>query len=105
MWSLKLFFQHKLLNDNIKWLFSSSTALYPSLYMYDQQSWNKEFAYGRLEESFRLTNVVLHEKNRTLPVFPYFRHLYEGKPLEFAYLTKVREHVFTFFNHYLVSFA
>ena len=89
----ELFFQHKLLNDNIKWLFSSSTALYPSLYMYDQQSWNKEFAYGRLEESFRLTNAVLHEKNRTLPVFPYFRHLYEGKPLEFAYLTKVREHV------------
>lgn len=81
--------EHKLLNDNIKWLFSSSTALYPSLYMYDQQSWNKEFAYGRLEESFRLTNAVLHEKNRTLPVFPYFRHLYEGKPLEFAYLTKV----------------
>lgn len=62
--------------------------------MYDQQSWNKDYAYGRLEESFRLTNVVLHEKNRALPVFPYFRHLYEGKPLEFAYLTKVRELVF-----------
>lgn len=81
--------EHMQMNDQIKWLFSSSTALFPSLYMYDQQPWNKDYAYGRLEESFRLASLVSKEKGRTLPVFPYFRHLYEGKPLEFDYLTQV----------------
>ena len=74
----------------MKWLFASSTALYPSLYIYDKQSWNKAFAYGRLEESFRLASLVSKETKKSLPVFPYFRHLYEGKPLEFDYLTDVR---------------
>ena len=73
----------------MKWLFASSTALYPSLYIYDKQPWNKAFAYGRLEESFRLASLVSKETKKTLPVFPYFRHLYEGKPLEFDYLTDV----------------
>lgn len=77
------------LNNQLKWLFSSSMALYPSVYMYDQQSSNKAFAYGRLEEAFRLATWVSNEKKRRVPVFPYFRHLYEGKPLEFDYLTDV----------------
>lgn len=81
--------EHKQMNDNLKWLFSSSSALYPSLYVYDQQPWNKAFAHGKLEESFRLSSLVSRETKRTLPVFPYFRHLYEGKPLEFDYLTDV----------------
>lgn len=87
-----LCFQHQEMNDKLKWLFSSSMALYPSVYMYDQQSWNKAFAYGRLEEAFRLATWVSKEKKRRLPVFPYFRHLYEGKPLEFDYLTDVRNY-------------
>lgn len=68
-------------------------ALYPSVYMYDQQSSNKAFAYGRLEEAFRLATWVSKEKKRRVPVFPYFRHLYEGKPLEFDYLTDVRNKI------------
>ena len=67
-------------------------ALYPSVYLYDQQSSNKEFAYGRLEEAFRLASLVSKEKKRRVPVFPYFRHVYEGKPLEFDYLTDVRDY-------------
>ena len=78
------------MNNKLKWLFSSSTALYPSVYMYDQQSWNKAYAYGRLEEAIRLATWVSKESKRMLPVFPYFRHLYEGKPFEFDYLTEVR---------------
>lgn len=62
--------------------------------MYDQQAWNKAYAYGRLEEAFRLATWVLKEKGQRIPVFPYFRHLYEGKPLEFDYLTDVRNHWF-----------
>ena len=81
------------MNNNLKWLFSSSTALYPSIYLYDQQPWNKAYTHGRLEESFRLASLVSRETKRTLPVFPYFRHLYEGKPLEFDYLTDVRKNI------------
>lgn len=77
------------MNNKLKWLFSSSMALYPSVYIYDQQSWNKAFTYGRLEEAIRLATWVSKEKKRTVPVFPYFRHLYEGKPFEFDYLTLV----------------
>ena len=64
--------------------------------MYDQQSSNKAFAYGRLEEAFRLATWVSKEKKRRVPVFPYFRHLYEGKPLEFDYLTDVRNKLLNF---------
>ena len=78
------------MNNKLKWLFSSSMALYPSVYIYDQQSWNKAFTYGRLEEAIRLATWVSKENKRTVPVFPYFRHLYEGKPFEFDYLTLVR---------------
>jgi len=81
------------MNNNLKWLFSSSTALYPSIYLYDQQPWNKAYTHGRLEESFRLASLVSRETKRALPVFPYFRHLYEGKPLEFDYLTVVRKNI------------
>ncbi|XP_078372681.1 hyaluronidase-1-like isoform X1 [Oculina patagonica] len=84
--------EHQELNNKLKWLFSSSMALYPSVYMYDQQAWNKAYAYGRLEEAFRLATLVSKEKEQRIPVFPYFRHLYEGKPLEFAYLTDVDLH-------------
>ena len=63
--------------------------------MYDQQAWNKAYAYGRLEEAFRLATWVSKEKEQRIPVFPYFRHLYEGKPLEFDYLTDVRNHLFS----------
>lgn len=84
--------EHKQMNNNLKWLFSSSTALYPSIYLYDQQPWNKAYTHGRLEESFRLASLVSRETKRTLPVFPYFRHLYEGKPLEFDYLTDIDLH-------------
>lgn len=87
-----LCFQNQELNNQLKWLFSSSMALYPSVYLYDQQSSNKEFAYGRLEEAFRLASLVSKEKKRRVPVFPYFRHVYEGKPLEFDYLTDVRDY-------------
>lgn len=83
---------HQEMNNKLKWLFSSSMALYPSVYIYDQQSWNKAFTYGRLEEAIRLATWVSKENKRTVPVFPYFRHLYEGKPFEFDYLTLVDLH-------------
>ena len=88
-------FQHQEINNKLKWLFSSSVALYPSVYMYDQQAWNKAYAYGRLEEAFRLATWASKGKEQRIPVFPYFRHLYEGKPLEFDYLTDVRNHLFS----------
>lgn len=97
--------QNQELNNQLKWLFSSSTALYPSLYMYDQQSSNKDFAYGRLEEAFRLATWVSKEKKRQIPVFPYFRHLYEGKPLEFDYLTDVRYWILCYCNLHYLTFS
>ena len=89
------------MNNKLKWLFSSSSALYPSVYIYDKQPWNKAFVHGRLEEAFRVATMASIEIKRRLPVFPYFRHLYEGKPTEFDFLSDVRSMFRRFFSRFL----
>ena len=61
-------------NDQISWMFESSTALFPSIYLHDMKKLNNTlFVKYRLAESFR------HSKKSDgliIPVFPYVRITY-----------------------------
>ena len=86
-------FQHTQLNDRLSWLFKASTALFPSIYIQNRfhPGMRKAFVRGRLLETFRIAMKIANkEEARLLPVYAYFRHVYEGMP-EFYYkfLTKV----------------
>lgn len=77
------------MNDELEWLFASSNALYPSIYMYEPRPVNRAIAHGRLAEAFRIVMKLKEKTNKYIPVFPYFRHIYEGKPLEYRLLSDV----------------
>ena len=61
-------------NDQISWMFESSTALFPSIYLHDMKQPNSTlFVKYRLAESFR------HSKKSDgliIPVYPYLRITY-----------------------------
>ncbi|KAJ8021364.1 Hyaluronidase-1 [Holothuria leucospilota] len=71
-----------LTNDNITWLFESSTALYPSIYMHESQERKDDFVHAIVGEAFRLRNK---SRNPFVDVYPYTRYVYTDS---FAFLTK-----------------
>ncbi|GAB1606081.1 hyaluronidase-1-like [Argonauta hians] len=72
-------------NDRLRWLFSLSSGLYPSIYLKSEKdSWLKKYNYvvQTLDEVFRVFNKFSQE-NKTL-VIPYTRFRYQ-KPEEIFY--------------------
>lgn len=60
-------------NDQISWMFESSSALFPSIYLHD--AWHRNstlFVKYRLLESFRHAKLDGH----SIPVYPYVRITY-----------------------------
>ena len=61
-------------NDQISWMFESSSALFPSIYLHDVGQRNSTlFVKYRLLESFRLAKQL---DGHSIPVYPYVRITY-----------------------------
>ncbi|XP_031563585.1 hyaluronidase-1-like [Actinia tenebrosa] len=80
--------EHKDFNDRLQWMFSDSTALFPSIYLPENSPTNGAFVRGRLLETLRLREKY-SKKGSSLPIFPYFRLIYEKNPLNYDFLTNV----------------
>ncbi|KAJ8021363.1 Hyaluronidase-1 [Holothuria leucospilota] len=72
-----------LTNDNITWLFDSSTALYPSIYVGESLERKDDFVHAIVAEAFRLRNK---SRNPFVDVYPYTRYVYARSEV---FLTKV----------------
>ena len=68
--------QNKRQNDKLQWLYESSTALFPSIYLIEDHFENRKFVRERIVEAFRVAWLVKNKTNSLLPVFPYLRPLY-----------------------------
>ncbi|XP_065656576.1 uncharacterized protein LOC100204026 isoform X6 [Hydra vulgaris] len=75
-------------NDRLDWLFQSSTALFPSMYLLDEHPDNRDYVLGRLRETLRFASKGVGKNNRNIPIFAYHRNIYENNPLAFNFLTK-----------------
>ncbi|XP_069083675.1 hyaluronidase-4-like [Pleurodeles waltl] len=76
--------QEMLRNNDLSWLWESSTALYPSIVLLKshQSSGNvRPFSQFRVKESMRIASMTSHEYS--LPVFIYTRLGYREEPLTF----------------------
>lgn len=71
-------------NNNITWLFDSSTALYPSIYFHGFQKYKRDNAMNKLMETFRVRNMSRHQD---VPIYVYTRFNYSHSSL---YYSKVR---------------
>lgn len=71
-----------LTNNNITWLFDSTTALYPSIYMHGSQVKKAEFVQGVISEALRIRNI---SRNHFIDIYPYARYQYSYSEL---FLTK-----------------
>ncbi|XP_020614973.1 hyaluronidase-1-like [Orbicella faveolata] len=61
-------------NDQISWMFESSSALFPSIYLHDARHQNSSlFVKYRLLESFRRAKQL---DGHSIPVYPYVRITY-----------------------------
>lgn len=63
-------------NDRLKWMWNSSQALYPDIYLEQilkDSGYVKQFVKHRLEEAFRVSGQSVEDE---LPVFPYARIVY-----------------------------
>ena len=61
-------------NDQISWMFESSSALFPSIYLHDARHQNSSlFVKYRLLESFRRAKQL---DGHSIPVYPYVRVTY-----------------------------
>ncbi|XP_078376312.1 hyaluronidase-1-like isoform X1 [Oculina patagonica] len=61
-------------NDQISWMFESSSALFPSIYLHDTSHRNSRlFVKYRIMESFRHSKKL---DGRIIPVYPYVRITY-----------------------------
>lgn len=65
-------------NNNITWLFDSSTALYPSIYFNGFQKDKRDNAMFKLMETFRVRNMSRHQD---LPIYVYTRFNYSHSSL------------------------
>eukprot|EP00794_Sanderia_malayensis_P015165 gene15165-16724_t len=76
-------------NDKIDWIFTESTALFPSIYLLKNHLENPDYVKGRLREAFRV-GLRLSQRfgKQLLPVFPYFRSIYMDDPLQFNFLDR-----------------
>ncbi|XP_047138498.1 uncharacterized protein LOC100204026 isoform X4 [Hydra vulgaris] len=75
-------------NDRLDWLFQSSTALFPSMYLLDEHPDNRDYVLGRLRETLRFASKGVGKNSRNIPIFAYHRNIYENNPLAFNFLTK-----------------
>jgi len=75
-------------NDKLEWLFSASTALFPSMYLLDQHPDNQDYVLGRLRETLRFASKGYGQNRRKIPIFVYHRNIYENNPHEYNFLTK-----------------
>jgi hypothetical protein len=83
-------FQNKKWNDELGWLYKSSTALFPSIYLMDDLSDNNKYVGERLTEAFRVSRITEGPGyGYDLPVFPYLRPLYHFGATEFKMLNEV----------------
>lgn len=72
-------------NDQLSWMFNSSTIIYPSIYLSPKFKYNMtNYAKGNILEAFREAEV---DNIHRLPVFPYVRVVYA---LSEIFLNKVR---------------
>lgn len=72
-------------NNQIFWLFNSSTVVLPSIYLSPKHKYNKtNFGKGNILEALRVANISVGHR---LSVFPYVRIVYE---LSEIFLNKVR---------------
>ena len=81
--------QHKKWNDEVHWLYKSSTALFPSIYLMDAISDNKKYVADRLQEAFRVSRMISSRYGHELPVFPYLRPVYHYGARDFKMLNEV----------------
>lgn len=73
-------------NDELSWLFNSSTIIYPSIYLSPNFKFNTtNYAKGNILEAFRVAEI---DNERLLPVVPYVRIVYA---LSEIFLNKVRD--------------
>ena len=73
------------LNDQISWLFESSSAIFPSIYLSAKMPIKaEEFVKYQLSEAFR---VAQNARKDAVPVFPYVRFVY---PISEIFLNEVR---------------
>ena len=76
-------------NDELGWLYKSSTALFPSIYLMDDISDNNKYVAERLKEAFRVSRITEGPVyGYDLPVFPYLRPLYHFGAREFKMLSE-----------------
>lgn len=88
----------KELNDQISWLFESSSALFPSIYLHLPlkilHADIADYIKYRILEAFRKAK---HESGHVVPVLPYTQIVY---PLTELFLTKVPQKLFFFLDLY-----
>ncbi|PIK42512.1 putative hyaluronidase [Apostichopus japonicus] len=68
-------------NENITWLFDSSTALYPSIYLHGQETEMRDYVNGVVTEALRVRKL---SNNKFADIFPYTRYLYSHSELFFT---------------------
>lgn len=75
----------KKLNNQLTWLFDSSSVLFPSIYLSVSLPYKtEEFVKYQLYEAFR---VAQNTRDTAKPVFPYIRFVYANSEI---FLNKVR---------------
>lgn len=80
------------MNDQLWWMFESSSALFPSIYLYNDKSRNNTlYVKYRLLEGFRHSKKL---DGHFIPVYPYVRITYPDSQL---YLNEVSNTPFSLF--------
>ncbi|XP_028393693.1 uncharacterized protein LOC114518013 [Dendronephthya gigantea] len=81
--------ENKMWNNKLIWLYKSSTALFPSIYLMDDLTDNNKYVSDRLKEAFRVSRMAAAPGfGNDLPVFPYLRPLYHYGAREFKMLNE-----------------
>ncbi|XP_057304251.1 uncharacterized protein LOC130641460 isoform X2 [Hydractinia symbiolongicarpus] len=75
-------------NEQLEWLFSVSTALYPSMYLLEEHPDNRDYVLGRLRETLRFATKGFGKNRKNIPIFAYHRNIYENFPGAFKFLSK-----------------